>query len=239
MAFTIVAIADIHAAERNPVGCPGRCGAMAEQLLSRAVERINGELKPDVTLFLGDLLDDGRGPRGATALRRLRGIIDRLQSPVVVIPGNHDGDADAFYREMPRPAAVVEVGGVRLLPFLDPEEPDYNARRTTADLERMTAARDGFAGPIIALQHVPLLPPGYGASPYRLTNAPAAIDAMRAAAITLAISGHFHAGEPVLHHQSSAFVVTPALCEAPFPFLSITLDGKTITVNRHELGLPG
>ncbi|HEY3378353.1 MAG TPA: metallophosphoesterase [Armatimonadota bacterium] len=238
MSYTIVVLADIHAAERNPAHCPDRRSTLAEVLLLRAVHRINRTIKPNITLLLGDLIDDGASAQAPAALQRLRGILDVLQSPLIVIPGNHDGDVAAFYRAMPRPAETVDIDGVRFLPFLDQEAPHYNAQRTAADLARMTAARVGFDGPIVALQHVPLLPPGQGASPYRVTNADAALQAMRTAGITLAISGHFHDGDALIRSDAGAFVVAPALCEAPFAFLEITIDGEEITVTRHTLRLP-
>jgi len=238
MPCNIVAIADIHAAEEDPVDCPTRRGAMAEILLFGAVRRINCCLKPDVTVLLGDLLDHGE-EAGAPAMRqRLRAMLDLLDSPVIVIPGNHDGNVEAFYREMPRPAESIEAGGARFLAFLDPEEPNYQARRTTVDLRRMKQANTGFNGPIVTLQHVPLLPLGQGSSPYRFTNDKAILRAMRAGGITLAISGHYHYGEPLIRQGTEAFIVTPAFCEEPFVFLQIILDGEAITVNRHELRLP-
>lgn len=238
MPYTIAVIADIHAGERNPAHCPNRRSTLAEVLLLRAVQRINRSIKPNVTLLLGDLLDDGESVSAPAARQRLRDIIDLLHAPAIVIPGNHDGDVGDFYREMPRPAEMVDIDGVRFLPFIDEDAPNYNAKRAAADLARMQQARAGFYGPIIALQHVPLLPPELGTSPYRFTNVDAVLQGMRSAGISLAISGHYHAGELLLRDASGAFVVAPALCEAPFAFLEITLDGAEITVTRHTLRLP-
>src|SRR5690606_29224465 len=89
----------------------------------------------------------------------LRGTLDELDCPWVIIPGNHDPEPDRFYQVMPRPADVMDFGSVRILPFLDPEEPGWHARRTEAELARTRAARhDGFAGTVIAIQHVPAGP---------------------------------------------------------------------------------
>jgi histidinol phosphatase-like PHP family hydrolase/predicted phosphodiesterase len=239
MPFTIAVIADIHAGVTNPVSCPHRRSDLAEVLLLRAVHRINRFIQPNVTVILGDLIDDGGSVQAPAVRRRLRESIDLLQAPVIVIPGNHDGDVDSFYREIPRPAAMVDVDGVRFLPFIDPEEPGYHARRTAEDLARMRAARAGFDGPIVSLQHVPLLPTGQGLSPYRYTNVDAVLHAMQTAGIMLAISGHFHEGDALVQHHAGAYVVAPALCESPFAFLQITVNGEEVTVTRHTLRLPG
>lgn len=236
MTWRIAVLTDLHAAAQDPDGLAQRRGTLAVPLLKRAVAEINGVLQPDVTVLLGDLLNDGDSPQAPDLLLALRVEIDRLTSPVVVIPGNHDGDADAFYRIMPRPPAVVEVAGMRLLPFLDPEEPDYNARRTTEDLLRPQQAREGFTGPLVLLQHVPLLPPGQGASPYRVKNADAVLASLPPDGLTLAISGHYHAGDPLLRDGRRAFVVAPALCEAPFCWLVVSIDGDAVTVHERPMG---
>jgi histidinol phosphatase-like PHP family hydrolase/predicted phosphodiesterase len=238
MPTKLVVLSDTHFSARDPGHGSKRRATLAEILLLRAVHRINRFLKPDITLLLGDLINDGESPEAPAMLGRLRRVVDLLQMPVLVIPGNHDGEAEAFYRVMPRPAEIVEAGGARFLPFLDAEEPGYNARRSPEDLARMRAARGDFPGPVIAVQHVPLLPPGVGESIYRLTNDAAATEAMRDGGITLAIGGHYHPGEPLIRHESGAFVVAPALCESPFAFLEITLDGDDISVVRHELRMP-
>ena len=49
------------------------------------------------------------------------------------------------------------MNGFRIIPFDDPELPGYNAVRTVDDLERLRKNASEFAGPIISLQHVPLI----------------------------------------------------------------------------------
>ena len=126
----IAALADFHYAMGTPPGA--RRSDLAPLLLRRAVARLNRFVKPDVTVLLGDLLDRGSEPDGGELRGRLAKIVGTIESPTMALPGNHDGDAEAFYRDFERPPPWIDVAGVRLVGFDDPEEPRYWARRTEA-----------------------------------------------------------------------------------------------------------
>lgn len=235
--MTIVVIADLHYGEDAP-GSKRRC-SIADILLERAVRRLNRLVRPDVVLVLGDLVDAGEKPGAAERLRSLRIILDKLDCPYLAIPGNHDGDEEQFYRAFDRPKDVVDIAGVRFLPFVDKGEPRYWASRTEVDLNRMRAARAGYDGPLVSLQHVCLFPPGdQPVTPYNYTNAAEVIKVMKEVGVTLSVSGHHHLGGADTGDGSVTFVNAPGLCEAPFPFLEITLDGDRVETRRHELALP-
>jgi len=236
MKIKIAALSDTHFSGSCPL--PERKAEIADILLLRAVHRINRFIKPDVTLILGDLVNDGAGPEGGEQLRRLRDITGLLKSPSIIIPGNHDGDIDAFYKILPRPEECTDIKGVRFLPFLDQEQPGFNAVRSQRDIERMAEARSGHEGPIISLQHVPLLPPDNRECLYNLTNASSVIDEMKRSRIKLAISGHYHPGCDTMRRSEGTFIVVPALCESPFIFLEIDVDGDDVDVKTHTLKLP-
>lgn len=231
----IAVLADLHLGD-SPI--PVRRSDVADILLLRAVHRHNRLINPDVTLVLGDLIDDGGSVDALDKLQRLKKIIDLLKSPSIVVPGNHDGDVEAFYSVFDRPADIVDIKGVRFLPFVDPERPGCNAERTQADLDRMVAARAGFDGAIVSVQHVPLFPPGQGASPYNYTNADKIIETMHRVGISLAVSGHFHPGMSPVRTETACFVATPALCETPFGFIEIAIDKNNVKVANHQLQMP-
>src|SRR5271166_1678561 len=55
--------------------------------LRKAVERLNAlDPRPDVVLATGDLVEDGKRKE----YKLLRKILDHLEIPLYVIPGNHD-----------------------------------------------------------------------------------------------------------------------------------------------------
>lgn len=234
MALRIAAIADTHYAEGSLDGCGVRRTAIADTLLLRAVHRLNRFIRPDLTVILGDLVEDG----SREGHERLAKIIAKLESPYIVIPGNHDGDIEQFYSIYPRPSETLDINGVRVVMFIDPEEPGYNACRTKHDLARMDAARAGHNGPMVSLQHVPLFPPNASASPYGYTNAKDVWAAFERNAFTLAISGHWHSGDDLVARGAGKAIITPALCESPFAFMEIVIDGDSVETRRHELCLP-
>ncbi len=233
----IAIIADLHRQTYDPGGAAQRQGYFADIFLLRTVHRLNRFIRPDVTLVLGDLLDEPNAGRAARLLAGLRRILDLLESPCIVLPGNHDPAPDVFYRTMPRPPEQMDVQGVRLLPFADQQTEGYNARRSAPDIARLAAARRDFNGPIVTVQHVPLSPPGRSACPYNYANAPDIISAMRAQGINFAISGHYHRGME-LADAGMTFIAAPALCEQPFQFLVADMHDGMIDLTRHALANP-
>lgn len=219
-------------------GSQRRCD-IAPILLRRAVRRLNELDKPDLTLVLGDLLNDGALHDATERLTLLKTILDKLQSPYLVIPGNHDGDVAAFYRVFDCPKEIEEFSGVRFLPFLDEEQPGFCAIRSPQDIERFKIARSGFNGPIVSLQHTCLFPPERAHAPHNLTNAPDVIRAMKAAGIALSVSGHHHRGIEDLRDANLLFVNAPAFCEAPFTYTLIQLDPQGgVETQRRTLAMP-
>lgn len=231
---TLAVISDVHDA---PAGA-GHAGEYGQILLTRAVRRLNRFIRPDAVVVLGDLLEDPEAPDAMDRLRRLKGVLDLLEAPVVVIPGNHDPEPDRFYQVFERPPEQIDVAGVRLVPFVDPPEPGYHARRTPYDLERMRLARRGHSGPILCLQHVPVLPPGETPSPYGYTNIDQVLAAMEEAGITLAVGGHYHPGTALVRRGRSAYLAVKALFQEPFTFTLLRIEDDRIDVEEQALQVP-
>lgn len=234
MAFTLAVISDLHDAGADS----GRAGEYGRILLTRVVRRLNRYVRPDAVAVLGDLLDDAGAPGAMERLAALKQVLGLLEAPVIVIPGNHDPEPGLFYQVFEKPPEHLDVGSVRLVPFVDPPEPGYNARRTPQDLERMRAARRGHAGPIVCLQHVPVLPPGETPSPYNYTNVDEVLATMEEAGITLAVGGHYHAGTELVRKGKSAFLAVKALFQPPFTYTLIRIDGDRVELEEQRLQMP-
>jgi histidinol phosphatase-like PHP family hydrolase len=233
MKVKIAVVSDLHAGK---VADGSACrGDIADVLLARAVYRLKRWIQPDIVLLLGDLVEDDGALGVRSVLERSAKAIGILECPLIVIPGNHDLVEELFYEYFPRPTEVVEVKGIRFLPFLDAQTPDFNATRSAADLDRMRGARKDFDGPIVSVQHVSLFPAGSSDCPFYYTNATDVIGVMQEVGIGLAISGHYHEGVKLIREGKQAFVVNAALCEAPFSFLEIEIDGENIRTTRHSL----
>jgi histidinol phosphatase-like PHP family hydrolase len=236
MSQRFVVIADPHVSSRETEH--PRRGDIGALLLQRAVQRVNQLIKPNLVLLVGDLIDDGTAADAVGRTEQARAIVEELHCPYLAIPGNHDVDPYTFYRIFRRPADIVDVKGARYMAFVDPEEPNYNARRTPRDLLRMRDGLYQYSGPSVLFQHVPLFPPATTACPTNFVNADEVIATMRETGALLAVGGHWHEGFDLVEHQGMRFLAAPGLCESPFPFLEVEIDGDDVRVTRHELRMP-
>jgi 3',5'-cyclic AMP phosphodiesterase CpdA len=83
-AWTVAQLSDLHIVEEGEL-CVGVIDTAA--FLRRAVAALHRlRPRPDVVLITGDLVNDGRPAQYA----RLRRLLEPLELPLVVIPGNHD-----------------------------------------------------------------------------------------------------------------------------------------------------
>lgn len=239
MSTKIAVLGDIHF-DSSIASTNQRHTDIADTLLLRAVHRLNRMVKPDLTVVVGDLHNAGEAANVEADYQVLRRILDKLESPWIIIPGNHDNPEDQFYTHFPRPAERFDVAGIRFACFVDPEEPGYNARRSREAITRMDALRsDGWKGPIVTVQHVPVFPRGSTDCPYAYVNAEEVIGAMRRNRITLAVSGHHHEGFDLVTEGAQSFFASPALCEAPYSFAEIVIEGeRVVSTRRHALRLP-
>lgn len=218
--------------------CGCRHTGMAAVILRRAVFRLNRLIKPDLTILLGDLIDNGNGPQAADDRKVLHEQIKLLQSPVIALPGNHDGAPDRFYEVFPRPPDILELGKVRFVNNIDEERPGYNAFRTQDGLDLLRQARQNWSGLIVSLQHVPILPPGTSPCPYHYENDQEILQDFRNQGVALAISAHYHPGVAAFIQDGTTFAVAPALCEEPFNLLLVELDNNGCSSILHPLQMP-
>lgn len=212
-------ISDLHFV---PEGAPvygERRGEIADKLLIRAAEMLK-DAPPDLLILCGDLVNV---PDDIASLKKIRAILDGIDIPQLVIPGNHDPLPDTFYTVMPRPPDHLDVGGVRFVPFFDRETPGWNALRSSEDIARMKRCRSGFSGRIVSVQHTPLFEPGSADCCYAVENATEVIDG----SFEYAVSGHYHPGTPPARGKKLLSWIVPALCEKPFRFAVIDFGNGT------------
>lgn len=63
-------------------------------------------IKPDLTILAGDLVNRGGESSGETDMQVIAEQLKLLQSRLIVIPGNHDGEVEKFYQYFPRPEPI-------------------------------------------------------------------------------------------------------------------------------------
>lgn len=236
----LLVIADVHyvsdplAAAATP---PARQALLGCDLLRRAVAGAREAGGFDAVALMGDLIDDPRQPDAAGDLRRLRAALDAdaPACPLLVVAGNHDGNADMLLDAFDTRPGLREVGSCRVCIFWDAyEEAKYGTRREE-DLRLLRDLADRPGPPVVALQHNPIYPPIDSDYPFMLTNGQQVVEDYAAAGVLLSVSGHYHAGQPLAHRDGVHYYTAAALSEAPHPYALITLDGRDVTVDEHQL----
>ncbi|MBN2640408.1 MAG: metallophosphoesterase [Victivallales bacterium] len=235
----LAVISDLHFSRENNTTLPSRSGKYADIFLLRVVKRLNRYIKPDAVFIGGDLIDAPKAPDAMALLGELKQIIDMLDAPVIVIPGNHDPEPDIFYTVFERPPAFLDVQGVRLLPFIDPPAPGYNATRQDDAIQSMRRFAEEAGGPSVTLQHVPLFKPETSPSPYNYTNCQEIIEVMKSAGVKASISGHYHKGFSAVKCDGFYAATAPACCEKPFRFMLADINAAGVmTTQLQQLGIP-
>ena len=218
-------LSDLHYAAMPNAACPRRRGEYIPALLAAAVRKLNRELKPDLVLCGGDLINFPAAEDALTLTRNLAGILGLLDMPCVTIRGNHDVPAAEFTGIFPF-RSMVDIGPVRIVSFSDPELPGFHAYRTEEDLKRMKEAATGWDGPLFSFQHVPLLPRGRCIYEYR--NAEEILQLMSDCGYLGSISGHYHNGIPLFEENGLQYFVQSAMCESPFAVSLVDIGGNGI-----------
>jgi histidinol phosphatase-like PHP family hydrolase/predicted MPP superfamily phosphohydrolase len=236
----LLILADIHyvhhAKSASPI--PARRSELGRELVRRACERARQLMKLDAVLMMGDLVDDGTAAGAREDLTELWEELRRPGLPVVVVRGNHDADLDAAPEARGQVACRVEIGGYQFVIFTDPYDPQDRSTRSDAALRAVREAAVAQPDrPIIALQHNPIHPPIESDYPFMPTNRDAIMAAYREAGVLLSISGHYHGGQSLSHEGGVGYVTAPALCEHPFCFLLVRLQGREVHIEEHHLAL--
>ena len=218
----IAVITDLHYAKEKNFACPDRMGERAKELLSAAAKRLNEEIKPDILLVGGDLVNNARD---ADLLKELAEIFQTVHCPQIIIPGNHDPEPELFYQYFQRPPEFFDIAGFRILAFPDDlQTTGYNARRSSKDLARMKKLCT--EKPVILFQHVPLYKRDTIKCYYNYDNAEEIFESC--GNVILSISGHEHSGFQPSFCPPFPVVIVPALCEGKNPFAVIELTSEGI-----------
>lgn len=208
----IAQISDLHIAED---GNYMRDFVDANAKLAVAVDYLNAmQLRPDVVIATGDLTDHGRPEQ----YELLGAILDRLDAPLLLIPGNHDEQGPfrerfaASHDDLPAQGPVryaVETHGVRLV-AIDSTKPDHHDGEIDAEqlgwLERTLASRPD--DPTVLFLHHPPFTTGIWWMDCINLDGARALEALvrRQPQVRLVLTGHLH--RPIATNWGSTVVWT-------------------------------
>jgi histidinol phosphatase-like PHP family hydrolase/calcineurin-like phosphoesterase family protein len=237
--LTILAISDLHytGLARQSAQAPQMRGELAKTLLKKVFLRLKHMgIRPDLTLVLGDLIENGNDRNAYLDLLAINSELLRSEIPFLVVPGNHDGNQQKFDEVFNTTDGFQVCGGYGLFLYSDTYSDTHDCSRPENEIMRTkTIAKENPGLPFIAVQHPPIYPPIDSHYPYRPTNSAEIIDSFKKAGVILSLSGHYHKGQKPRAHEGVLYHTVPALCEAPFRFSLIRLEGANIEVEDMSL----
>ena len=209
------------------------------ELIHRAIEDARRRGGFDAITLMGDLIDDGDVPHADKSLEAIRELLDRIATdvPLLILPGNHDSDTRRLQSIFRQRTGIHEIGGYRFVTFADHYDADDVCTRSSGDRDMLKALTREDGGPIITLQHNPIHPPIDNEYPYTLANRDVVLHDYEQAGVALSLSAHYHWGQPVNVHRGITFFTCPALCEAPFHYVLVTLTGRNAQIETRSLAI--
>lgn len=239
--MTILAVSDLHytGLARQTAQLPQLRGELAQTLLKKVFLRLRHMgIQPDVAVLLGDLIENGADRNAELDLISLNGELTRSGIPFLCVPGNHDGDMTAFNTLFSSAPGLHEIGGYGFVLFNDTYNENQECVRSGADLALLQkTAAEHPEQPLIVLQHPPIYPAIDSHYPYRPTNVADIIESFQKANVVLSLSGHFHKGQKARAHEGVLYHTVPALCESPFRFSLIRLNGRKVEIEELSLAM--
>ncbi len=232
--MTILVVTDLHYIGQADNVCTieRRKCRMARTLLRKVFLRLTHMgVKPDLTLLLGDVVNDGLAQNAEEDLKAIREELDESNIPTLAVCGNHDGAPGPYAKIFNSPPGLHQHSGYGILLFNDNvAENDVTSRSPAAlELPAQTVASHPDL-PLIAVQHNPLYPTIECGYPYMPTNTDDILKNYEEAGVILSLSGHFHTGQIAAEHKGVTYHTTPALCESGFHFDLIHLRGREVRI---------
>ena len=233
--FRLVQLTDIHASRVDHNPQPRYPGdplvndlVHSFDILRAAVERINTDLRPDLVVITGDLIDHGYD---LESLKKVKTCLDRLTCPYYPVIGDHERKA-IYEQVFPRRLDYAfDHRGWHFVAL------DCNSGRLSAEsLKWLDSDLSASRGrPTIVMLHRPLIVNPLSALLAKklyygvlltVENSPQTLDLLRKYPdVSLVLSGHTH----VADEQRSgdiALWTTPALVVAPHCLRLIELSGR-------------
>lgn len=237
--LNVLIISDLHFVEAANHTCTieKRKTSLGLTLFKKALLRLKHQgIQPDLLIILGDVVDDGLAEGAEKDLATIAAAARETNLPVLAVPGNHDEDASRFARIFNCQPGLHQIGGYGFIIFQDSKAENSVTTRSNTNLavpQKLAAENPDL--PLITLQHNPVFPPIESSYPYVLQNAAEIIESYRRANVLLSLSGHYHRGQGVNSLETTTFYTVPAVCQAPFGFAHLKLNGRDFKIREINL----
>ncbi len=241
----LLVLADLHYAstpEEYETAPTSRLCTLGLELAERAIDDANRRGGFDAVAIMGDLLNDGTKAGAEQSLAELREAIFSAvgDKPIIIVPGNHDGDAARLFDTFDDKPGLHELSApdgqkYRFFSIADKYGEGDEAQRSEEDRKNLIELGKCEGGPIVVLQHNPMNPPIESTYPHMLINREQVMADYTAAGVMLSISGHFHAGQDETCVDGVKYYTATALAESPHQYSMVTLRGDEVTIEQRRL----
>lgn len=250
MAVRIAHLSDFHArlAQPGSSGYHNRRSREIKTLLPAALQELCTK-QVDFLAITGDLLDvpnyvltredyyDYRLAEWDRAIeadyRWFKAQLDACGIPYMVLPGNHDNAA--MWRVFDPAANMADVKGYHIYRFCD-RETDFHVPRRLDRERRLFEQSLNDPAQQIHLQHYVLTPALNQGYPHTYFEGETLAQKQAATGrVSLSLSGHYHAGTPLIHIGQTAYTTIPAFCVYPHPYRIYDVDGPRVRMQQFNM----
>lgn len=230
----ILAIGDIHYSTR-PAEIEERKTTYGNEFLKRVLRRFKLEERPDVVVILGDILDTPL-EENEDLMMEIKKTLEEINIPFIPVSGNHDGNGEKFFSVFGKSEKVHFIKDFIFYSFADSYGEGDVCTRSQKDMEEFVSTLKKYPDKrVIVLQHNPVYPIIESSYPYNLKNAEFVHQSYRENGVFLSLSAHYHQGQEISCKDDIYYLTVPALCEEPFRYVMIEIEGKKIDVRNHQL----
>lgn len=249
-AIRIAHVSDFHTRLLQPgsSGINNRRSREIKHLLPAVLQEISSR-KVDFLAITGDLLDvpnyilnhlDDYDYRPAewdrfieADYRWFKSQLDCCGIPYAVLPGNHDNSI--MWRVFDPAANRAEVKGYHIYRFAD-READYHIPRRLDRERKLFEQSLQDSSPQIHLQHYVLTPNLNQGYPHTYFEGETLTQKIAdSGCVSLSLSGHYHAGTPLIRVKDTTLTTIPAFCVFPHPYRIYDVDGSSVRMQQHHL----
>lgn len=230
----LLLITDIHYICEADAICtiPKRKTSLGKELLQRIGQWITTH-QIDGIVLLGDLVNEGEATGAEKDIRILKDEFKKWNIPIIVVPGNHDGDPQKVLDIFEAREGIHELKGYQLINFVD-EYIEEKGFRDFNKMENFFSQADNQK-PIIVFQHNPVIPYIDSTYPYNIIEYNNIAKIYTDNKVILSVSGHLHEGIPLTYHNNVGYLTCPALCEDPYHFCILSINRNKINVKQYQL----
>ncbi len=210
---------------------------LTEILLQRLVSRLNRLVHPQATLIFGDTFDDSFSSNSVVNLLYLKNILDKLDSPYMVIPGSFNTSSDQFFKIFAAPEQLKDICGIQFVSFANSGNHGNIVKQPHENLVRFRQCRKDYSGIIVAFPQTGLFPQNRAKASYKKTDTKTTISCIKKNDILLSLSSNHQKKSDVIKNGNMTFINTPGICEPPFPYTVINIEKGQIQSERQELAM--